>query len=422
MTLPLYVPVQSSSGANLAIPSAGAQATGFVPGDNADAQSVNALLNYLGNHLESIVDGPSYSISELRSFASSTLQQASINPNGNPNGSADMPLFAANGSGIVVRGDNALASLDQFMTHTQGLGQQVTGDSDLFTSATGGLLAYAGRRALTAASRLATQIAEFGRDSFNALYGAYSSNLGATWTTAPNAPFPTNGTAFAVYACFALGNHWYVGTDGLGTGLQVKYVKSSSLDLSTATWSAAFTLVPRTISTWLRYASNGSTVVILPDADNQLIAWDGTTATYVTLGTVDTGKTTWRGSWNGNVGIFAVTNAQGELWISANGTSWARPIVFAGVPICDIQAHGRGFVVAAGTTLYYLAQDHTQTWQLSQIFRSNYGGLSGSNAFHLTQYNGRIYAARVVNSSGYKMELYRTGVHPADAVAHWTSL
>ena len=438
VALTKYVPNLASLGGNFTTgpasgtprivePSAGDQAAGYIPGADADAQSVNFYVNAIGAHLEAVVDAPSFEWRPLSSYANADFQQATLNPDANPNGVSDPPLFTKAVDGyIYAQGFNGSVGAGHYSSirHKFGRGFQFAGESTSATESISSQTANANQipgtdgRVITLAGTGTTQIARFvyigsGTDL---LRHQYSNDNGVTWSS-----FTTivSVASSELFAAFQWNGAWYVGIKSGPGPYSTTFYKSSSLDLATATWASSFFCSNAAAAADFiarRAAGSSSIVVIVPEQDNTLTAWDGTTRTNIAIAShaVVTG---WRIAYNATIGLFGLVNLQGDFWTSPDGINWTLAHAFGGALVAnDIAAHGRGFLVAnGGDYVSFLALDHTQAWSLRVVLEAYL--VNPGNAFHLVAVRGAVIAARTVyDGSNWRTEWYRSNVHPLDRV------
>lgn len=435
--LPKYIPNIASTGGNytsgpatgtprIVEPSAGDQAAGYVPGDDADAQTVNFYLNALGQHIESLIDEPSFSWSAIPTFQSAHLQNATYNPGGNANTINDPPLFRASSDGYIFA-QGYVSGSNNYTVFSRKFGQGVgvlASDTASATETTTTLTANTNEvpgtdgRVITVTGLDTTQLAQFlyiGTGT-NKLRLRYSTDHGGSFTGASGG-FTDIDASLAnseLFVAFQLFGAWYVGVKTGPGPYSTQFYMSSSLNLASATWSQPFFASNPLLANDCiirRAAASSSIMVMVPERDQYVITWDGVTKTQTAFASHDASKTNWRISYNKNIGLFAIVNVQGDVWTSPDGINWA-PAYTVATAVYDIKAHGRGFLLTDGDNVSQLYQDKSQAWQKRTVLEA-YG--SGGNPLHLVATRGRVIAVRAFNDgSNWKLEWYQSGAHPLD--------
>jgi hypothetical protein len=249
-----------------------------------------------------------------------------------------------------------------------------------------------------------------------------STDYGVSWT--PNGHVPTNANWHWPLCAIEFNGAWAV-VDQCDTSVTVNRLLYST-DLNVTLWTIVGSSVGGANSGYIRrMCCNSSVLVLLPDQNTLFGYWHPADANVSTVRIVaaDGTRTGWRGAWNEQIGLFLAGNAQGDLWTSTDGISWAQIANNdASLSVRDILAHGRGFVISNGVNVGvdYLDFDRKGNYRLRNIYTGfAVGGSNATSYFHLARMRGRWVAARVlVYFSGadiYEIEWLFGDVNPFDA-------
>jgi hypothetical protein len=421
---------------SLLMPATGTIAAGLTPDQSwFGAQSLNALLQNMGRHLEAVADFPTFQVHpQVADSGGDRLDYAGQAGEGfqNYNDAGDPPQIWACSEGRIAtqlphkNGHVGDASIRRW-SPTAGLDLGIAASDDPADLGWDESTTWPGKSPAESGKAV---VLGFDRDSKYVISLAasrevsISDDLGDTWVAGTDLPSNANW-AYPQTACMFAGK-WAV-TDYVPTTTNVsRLLRSNDVDASGAWTTVTGVGGGDTGSEPRRMIMNSDILVLLPGA-NTLFTWyeDGdVSATTVRIVPADGTRTGWRGAWNEQIGLFLVGNYQGDLWTSLDGKTWAQIANnLSGLSVRDIVAHGRGFVIANGDTVQaidYLDFDRKQAIRLRRLYtcknQANY-----LSAFHLVSNGGRWYGARIAAHSvsgpnlRYMLEWVYSDVNPWDS-------
>ncbi len=446
--LPVYIPIVAAdggsypagsdpwSGTELVVePNAGVISAGLTPGPGSwfTAQTANFVLGTYSQAIAAMIDAPSFQLTPHAAVITNGLAYdgAATAGNGNTDPGGDPPGFMVGDDGwFYVQKRRTLTKnrLGQGLEIADGDTAEWTDTAVSPTGATGATgsgenVSSVDRPPIMCVDRDTGFVASFyAGGSMNA-----STDRGATWSAnhvisatlytakggspaSVSAAFCWNGMVFAAYSI------------GGGPYFSSVWVADQS-DLTT--WEHVFTAASNggASNEFTRVAANATTMVWLSRVGKQLNAVTGTIGAWVNTPVQFAAHTTssrnWRGSWNGQLGMFVIGNVEGDVWTSVNGTGWGEAFAAADnlFSTADIVAHGRGFVVSNHKTDWaadFLDVGPDGLWRLRRMLTPFAGNGAPFGAWHLESVHGRILIGRIIFDTVWRLEWYWTDVQPWD--------
>jgi hypothetical protein len=427
----------------LQIPSAGTYSAGLTPDQSwFGAQSLNGILQNIGQHLEAIADGPTFQVTHPKAdLSGDTADYTTVSGSGhyNQNFSTDLPQIYGGyrmlisqvghksggtaGRGFVRRWRVSSGTGSSFESDQTIQNPATTGNHSPFTDGSNSAgdtpAGDHDNPVVLGVARSLPNVISCGDTRSVAL----SSDYGDTWAGA--AALPTNANWHWPLCAIEFLNGWVV-IDQCDTGVTVNRLNYSN-DLTAGAWFTASGSLGGANSGYVRrMCCNSTTLVLLPDQNTLFGYWLGAghAVATVRIAAADGTRTSWRGAWNEQIGLFLVGNEQGDLWTSADGQNWAQIANNApGLCVRDIVAHGRGFVVSNSGVEWavdYLDFDRKSQYRLRRLYEAVAGNSGPGSAFHLAAYDGRWVAARVTlvvvggPTNYYRLEWVYSGVNQWD--------
>jgi hypothetical protein len=419
------------------LPAAGTYSAGFTPDMSwFGAQTLNAILQNIGMHIEALADGPTFDTTHpLADRPGNVADYCTTAGDGNPNvnGITDYPLIQASDKFIHAqlghKNGSVGAGFARRWRQSSRTGNSFESDQTIqnLTSANGPFVDSVSAGDTAAGD--GNNPAVLGIDSVTGAMISLgsgrtvtlSTDYGDTWSAATALPTDANWH-YPLVAC-AIGSQWLV-VDQIDSTVVVNRVVLSD-DLTAATWTVQSSSVGGASSDYIRRITHSNDVAVLLPGHNTLFGYwrpGDTAVTPFRITAADSTRNGWRGAWNEQIGLFLVGNFQGDLWTSADGINWTQIANNqAGLCVRDIVAHGRGFVISnTGVTwaVDYLDFDRKSQARLRNVYRAT--NQSVGSGFHLAKLGGRWYAGRVTDvvvagpTNSYRLEWIYSGVNAWD--------
>jgi hypothetical protein len=427
----------------LQIPATGTYSAGFTPDQSwFGAQSINGILQNLGQHLEAIADGPTFQVNHPKAdLPGDTADYTTVSGSGhyNQNTSTDLPQIYGGyrmlisqvghksggtaGRGFVRRWRVSSGTGSSFESDQTIQNPATAGNHSPFTDGTnsaGDTPAGDGDNPVViGVSRTTPNIISLGSTRTVTL----STDYGDTWAGAT--ALNTNANWHWPLCAIEFNGVWAV-VDQCDSSVNVSRLQVSG-DLTAAAWTTVGGSLGGSNSGYVRrMCCNSDILVLLPDQNTLLGYWHAADPgmSTVRIATADGTRTGWRGAWNEQIGMFLIGNEQGDLWTSADGQTWTQVASnLAGLCVRDIVAHGRGFVISnsgAEWAVDYCDFDRKRNLRFRRLYEAAAGNSGPTSGFHLAAYDGRWFAARVTlvvvggPTNYYRLEWVYSGVNQWD--------